>query len=209
MGHSIPAPDSRLAKHGRRPADALVELAVRDVHALKVHGDLPRRPTSPVTHPPRNIHSTIPVASTILVVPAVQEPTHAGERRTPFPGRRTGGPGRPRPRASRGTPHRAGWLVRGRGLPGTGPVRLARGETSSATRSATSDYSRSPGSNRLSRPNRSRQISAVHGSISDPQRLSRYSRSSGSARKIERPPHVRTARRQMSLACSITVCWVA
>ena len=31
----------------------------------------------------------------------------------------------------------------------------------------------SPGSNRLSRPSRSRQISAVHGSISEPQRLSR------------------------------------
>jgi len=47
--------------------------------------------------------------------------------------------------------------------------------------------------------------SAVQGSISEPQRESRYSRSSGNDFSIDCPPQVRIASRQMSLAFSMMV----
>ena len=47
--------------------------------------------------------------------------------------------------------------------------------------------------------------SAVHGSMSEPQRESRYMRSSGKVLSIDCPPQVRTARRQISLAFSMMV----
>jgi hypothetical protein len=62
---------------------------------------------------------------------------------------------------------------------------------------------RPSGSYSVSRPMRSSTSSAVQGSMSEPQRLSRYMRSSGRCFIMLWPPQVRMARRAMSLAPSM------
>src|SRR5207244_3354228 len=86
-----------------------------------------------------------------------------------------------------------------------GLVRRERRVALDQTAKVHSYSSDSPVSYSASRPMRSRQSSAVHGSISEPQRLSRYMRSRGSDFSIDCPPQVRIARRQMSLAFSMMV----